>query len=53
MALELDPALNLTKEEMKEGWHFCIEFDYLLTQGEEIDEQGRCEFCEFDKRLVK
>lgn len=47
-----DIHATLTTEEKKEGWHFCIEFDQLLTQGEEIDEQGRCAFCQFDKRKV-
>lgn len=43
---------RLTREERVDGWHFCPEFDDLLTQGEERDEQGRCVFCGFDgKRL--
>lgn len=25
--------LSLTEAEMKEGWHFCFEFDGLLVKG--------------------
>jgi hypothetical protein len=44
---------SLTIEEMRDGWHFCPEFDLLLTQGEERDGDGRCAFCGFDAREVK
>ena len=50
--LETNLDRRLTVEEMRDGWHFCMEFDYLLTQGEERDEFGRCVFCEFDGRKV-
>jgi hypothetical protein len=43
---------TLTLEEMRDGWHFCPEFDQLLTQGEERDAEGRCVFCEFDGRKL-
>lgn len=52
--LELGPdGQKLTLEERQDGWHFCIEFDCGLTQGEQIDEEGRCAWCGFDKRKVK
>ncbi len=44
---------HLTVEEQRDGWHFCPEFDQLLTQGEERDAEGRCVFCEFDGREVR
>jgi len=28
----------LTEEELKEGWHFCYEFDGLLVKGDPNDE---------------
>jgi hypothetical protein len=51
-ALERDPDARLTLAEMREGWHFCTEFDLRLTQGEQIDNQGRCAWCGFDRRRV-
>lgn len=27
-------SLALTKEEVEEGWHFCLEFDGLLVKGD-------------------
>ena len=50
--LELTPDATLTLEEMKEGWHFCIEFDYLTTQGEILHEDGITCICGFDRRKV-
>jgi hypothetical protein len=44
---------QLTKKEMRQGWHFGPDFDFLLTQGEQVDEQERCAFCGFDRRKVK
>lgn len=44
--LENDVTTELTEEEMRAGWHFCIELDGLLTQGEPVD--GQC-ICGFDK----
>lgn len=29
--LMVDDHLDLTTEEIKEGWHFCVEFDGLLV----------------------
>lgn len=50
---ELDASDGpLTIEEQREGWHFCREFDLLLTQGEQRDEEGRCVFCGFDGRMI-
>lgn len=43
---------RLTFREMRHGWHFCIEFDFLCTPGEQLDKQGCCAFCGFDKRKV-
>lgn len=40
----------LTDEEEADGWHYCQEFDFLLTQGEQRDAEGRCVFCGFDGR---
>lgn len=51
-SLERDPDARLTREEMREGWHFCTELDLGLTQGEQIDGDGRCAWCGFDKRRV-
>lgn len=39
---------DLTAEEMTGGWHFCPEFDEDLTQGEEWDTQGRCNWCGYE-----
>jgi hypothetical protein len=38
---------------MKEGWHWCDEFDGLLTQGEIMSEKDNlvC-LCGFDRRRV-
>ena len=33
---------SLTHEEMLEGWHFCWEFDGLLTTGEKGDKECFC-----------
>jgi len=30
----LSPDITLTPDQVREGWHFCPSFDYLLTQGE-------------------
>ena len=32
--MDFDSNLPLTKEELDEGWHFCMEFDGLLVQGD-------------------
>lgn len=36
-----DPQV-MTFEEMIQGWHWCIEFDFMVTDGERKDEDGRC-----------
>ncbi len=51
--LESDAVAKLTREEMKEGWHFCIEFDDGLTQGEQLTDEGACAWCGFDGNKVK
>lgn len=50
--LERHPHARLTHAEMRQGWHFCSEFDFGLTQGEQLDEQRRCAWCGFDRRRV-
>jgi regulator of replication initiation timing len=40
IALMGDETKNLTAEEIKEGWHFCHEFDGILRQP--IDESLVC-----------
>ena len=40
--LMLDEDLELTAEEIKNGWHFCVEFDGLLI-GPGMDEMKNCE----------
>ena len=47
-----DLALNLEVSEMLEGWHFCDDFDGLLTQGEQTTDTGACAFCGFDKNSL-
>jgi hypothetical protein len=47
-----DSEAKLTKDEMREGWHWCQEFDGLLTQGEILNDDGSC-ICGFDKSKVK
>lgn len=43
---------KLEPEERRAGWHYCPEFDYLLTQGELRDEDGSCSFCGFDGSTI-
>jgi hypothetical protein len=50
--LERDPEAQLTLDELRAGWHFCPEFDEGLTQGEQLDDEGRCAWCGFDRRLA-
>ena len=44
---------KLEPEEMRAGWHYCEEFDGLLTQGELRRRDGSCAFCGFDGRKFK
>lgn len=37
-----DDSLELTPEEIKAGWHFCVEFDGLLV-GPGMDELQFCQ----------
>ena len=30
IALDLNPDLDLDEEEIKDGWHFCTEWDFML-----------------------
>jgi hypothetical protein len=39
-------------EERREGWHFCSEYDYGLTDGEFMAEDGIACLCGFDRRKV-
>lgn len=43
---------KLEPEERRAGWHYCEEFDGMLTDGEMRDEDGVCLFCGFDGRKV-
>lgn len=40
--------LNLTEQEIDEGWHFCFEFDGLLV-GPGMEEQKFCR-CEIENQ---
>ena len=40
--LMADENLELTKEEILEGWHFCWEFDGLLRNNNEEDFKCTC-----------
>ena len=44
------PEARLTDAELAEGWHFCNEFDLLLTQGEVMQEDDVTCLCGFDRR---
>ena len=50
--IELDsgPDPQLTPEELKEGWHFCPDWDYMLL-GPGMSDLGGC-LC-INKRGVK
>jgi len=50
--LESDPKARLTPVELAEGWHFCSEFDLLLTQGEILQEDETTCLCGFDRRKI-
>lgn len=50
--VELDIEAKLTIQERQEGWHFCDEWDGMLTQGEERNDDGSCAHCKFDGRKV-
>lgn len=39
--LENNSELNLTDEEYKKGWHFCISWDFMLIH-KSWDENSRC-----------
>lgn len=43
---------HLTFEEWKDGYHYCDEFDGLVTQGELFNLDGITCICGFDKRKV-
>lgn len=50
--LELDGNARLTTEERQQGWHFCEEWDFMCTQGEERWADGSCAYCEFNGKKV-
>ena len=42
--MKFDCEENLTQDEVKEGWHFCLEFDGLLrNNNEEEPEAFKCD----------
>ena len=41
-ALMADEELHLTPEEIKEGWHWCYDFDGLLRNNNEEDFKCDC-----------
>lgn len=47
-AAQIEAGGVLTHDEMAEGWHFCIEFDGLLTQAEIEVSEGVC-ICGFKR----
>lgn len=51
--LTRDSSQELTPDEQREGWHFCTEFDGLLTTGELLREDGITCLCGFDRRKVQ
>lgn len=44
---------TINRQEMREGWHLCPEFDYGCTDGEVLMEDGVTCICGFDRRKVK
>jgi len=40
--MKWDSELKLTKKEINEGWHFCLEFDGLLRNNNEEDFKCEC-----------
>lgn len=44
--LDASPDVTLTPDEQADGWHFCVEYRDLLTQGEVRDVHGVC-ICGF------
>ncbi len=50
---ELDrTGKGLSVDERRAGWHFCEEFDGLLTDGELNGPEQKCSFCDFDGSKV-
>lgn len=43
----------LTEADMREGWHFCQDFDLDLVGPEARDEQGRCRWCGYHREDPK
>lgn len=48
VALMKDDSLKLTEDELREGWHFCCEFDGLLV-GPGMGEQAFCDCLKCEK----
>lgn len=40
--LDGDYELALTPEEVKAGWHFCPDWDYMLIHNLDIEIEGCC-----------
>lgn len=36
----VDPAIRLTSEEVKAGYHFCPDWDYLVVGPEDPEKEG-------------
>lgn len=37
---------KLTAQEMREGWHFCPDWDFLLVNMNDQEGEGQCCCCE-------
>ncbi len=44
-ALARDLTLELTPEEIAEGWHFCYDWDGLLVNRNDKEGEGSCCTC--------
>lgn len=51
--LRNNPHARLTLDELRDGWHFCDEFDNLLTQGEILHADGVTCVCGFNPRELE
>jgi len=43
--LDKDVELHLTAEEIKEGWHFCMEWDGLLIHETWVEHEACLGWC--------
>lgn len=46
--MDMEKNLELTQDEIKEGWHFCSEFDGLLRNNNEEEFKCTC-FVDWEK----